>query len=132
MNRLLSQLNRRLAKRGEAVWLQRFAGSGANRPAIRAEVPAIVRALTMEQLIGNISQQNLFIIISPTHLWDHKQWPGGVTPTTQTAGLIDPTDPRLPTTSDSIFCRGPQRAITNVKPVFDMGECIRIEISCLG
>ncbi|QOZ52873.1 hypothetical protein [Bradyrhizobium sp. CCBAU 53338] len=128
MNRLLSQLNRRLDKRGEPVWLQR-ATSGTN---VRAEVPAIVRALTAEQLIGNITQQSLFIIISPTHLFDRKQWPGGVTPTVQTFGIIDPTDPRFPRTSDAIFVRGPQRTLTNVKPVFDRGECIRIELSCTG
>jgi hypothetical protein len=128
MNRLLSQLNRRLDKRGEPVWLQRTT-NGSN---VRAEVPAIVRALTVEQLIGNITQQNLFIIISPTHLFDRKQWPGGLPVAAQTFGIIDPTDARLPRTSDAIFVRGPQRAITNVKPVFDKGECIRIELSCLG
>jgi hypothetical protein len=95
-------------------------------------VPAIVRALTVEQLIGNITQQNLFIIISPTYLFGKKQWPGGLAPTAQTFGIIDPTDPRFPRTSDAIFVRGPQRAITNVKPVFDRGECIRIELSVVG
>lgn len=128
MNTLLSQLNRRLERRGEPVWLQRTT-SGTN---VRAEVPAIVRALTVEQLIGNITQQNLFIIISPTHLFDRKQWPGGFVPTAQTFGIIDPTDTRFPRTTDAIFVRGPSRAISNVKPVFDRGECIRIEISCLG
>jgi hypothetical protein len=128
MNRLLSQLNRRLDRRGEPVWLQRTTGASN----VRAEVPAIVRALTVEQLIGSITQQNLFIIISPTHLFDRKQWPGGVPVVAQTFGIIDPTDARFPRTSDAIFVRGPQRAITNVKPVFDKGECIRIELSCLG
>lgn len=128
MNRLLSQLNRRLDKRGEPVWLQRTT-SGTS---VRAEVPAIVRALTAEQLIGNITQQSLLVIISPWHLFDRKQWPGGLAPAAQTFGIVDPTDARFPRTTDSIFVRGPQRAITNAKPVFDRGECIRIELSCLG
>jgi hypothetical protein len=131
MNTMLAQLNRRLKKRGEPVWFQRFTGTGANRPSVRAKVPAIVRALTAEQLIGAITQQNLFIIISPTHLFNDEKWPGGITPTVQNS-VIEISDPRLPFTSDSLFCRGASRTIQNVKPVFDRGECVRIEINVLG
>jgi|GEM_PF-1645282 len=132
MNQQLAQLNRRLKRRGEDVWLERLSGTGVNRPASRAKVPAIVRSLTREQLIGSITQQNIFIIISPTHLLDDKQWPGGIAVTTPSNTIIAPSDKRLPTTSDSIWVQGRLRAITNMKPVFDRGECIRIEISCLG
>ena len=113
------------------MWLLRMAGSGSNRPVIRAKVPAIVRALTSEQLVGAITQQNLFLIISPTHLFDGKRWPGGITQTLQ-SNVIDISDPRFPNTSDNVVCRGSQKQITNAKPVFDSGECIRIELSCLG
>lgn len=130
MHPLLAQLNRQLKRRGETVWLQR--STAANNTRVRAKVPAIVQALTREQLIGSITQQNLFIIISPTHLYAISQWPGGFTPSLQTFGLITPTDTRIPTTNDAIFARGPQRAITNCKPVFVKDECIRIEITCLG
>jgi hypothetical protein len=130
MHPLLSQLNRTLKRRGETVWLQR--STAANNTRVRAKVPAIVQALTREQLIGSITQQNLFIIISPTYLYGISQWPGGFTPSLQTFGLITPTDARVPTTNDAIFVRGPQRAITNCKPVFVKDECIRIEITCLG
>ena len=132
MHPLLSQLNRQLKRRGEDVWLMR--STAANNTRVRARVPAIVQALTREQLIGSITQQNLFIIISPTHLFGISQWPGGFIATLnlQTFGLISPTDTRFPTTNDAIFARGPQRAITNCKPVFVKSECIRIEITCLG
>ena len=132
MNTFLAQLDRRLKERGEPVWLQRSSGGGVNTFRTRAEVPALVRTLTSEQLIGGITQQNIFIVISPTHLFDHRQWPGGLTPTPQSFGIIDPSDIRLPTTSDAIFARGKQRAIQNVQPVFDRAACIRIEITCLG
>jgi hypothetical protein len=130
MNALLSQLDRRLKRRGEPVWLQRT--TGTNKANVRAQVPAIVRTLMAEQLIGSITQQNYFILVSPTHLWDHRQWPGGQTPNAPLSGIIEPRDPRIPTNNDAIFVRGSQRAIQNVQPVFDKGVCIRIEISCLG
>lgn len=130
MHPLLAQLNRQLKRQGEEVWLQR--STAANNTRVRAKVPAIVRALTREQLVGGITQQNLFIVISPTHLYNISQWPGGFTPGLQTFGLITPTDTRIPTTNDAIFVRGPQRAVTNCKPVFVKNECIRIEITCLG
>lgn len=129
MNQLLAQLNRRLARRGEDVFLRRTVGT-SNRSYVEARIPAIVRALTVEQLIGNITQQNFVIIVSPTHLL-RQQWPGGKTPAA-TGGLIEPTDYRLPTTNDVLFLRGAQKAIQRVAPVFDSGECVRIELNVLG
>jgi hypothetical protein len=131
MNTLLAQLNRRLEKRGEPVWFERFSGTGVNRPSVRAKVPAIVRALTVEQLIGSITQQNLFVIISPTHLLVDKKWPGGITPKVQ-GSVIELSDSRMPISSDNLYCRGQARSIQNVKAVFDKDECIRIEINVLG
>ena len=131
MNALLAQLDRRLDRRGEIIWIDRSAGTG-NNAWVRAKVPAFVQALTREQLIGSITQQNLFIIISPTHLFEREKWPGGLVPNAPSFGIIAPTDKRFPTTNDKAWVRGPQRAITNCKPVFDGAVCIRIEMTCLG
>lgn len=130
MNQLLAQLDRRLAHRGENVVLRRRVQAGSTGSFVDAVVPAIVRALTVEQLIGSITQQNFFIIVSPTHLL-RQQWPGGKPPAA-TGGLIEPTDPRIPNTSDVVYVRGAQRAVGRVAPVFDSGECIRIELSVTG
>jgi hypothetical protein len=132
VNPLLAQLDRRLDRRGETVVLRSRTQAGSTGSYVDAALPAIVRALTVEQLIGSITQQNFFVIISPTHLF-RAQWPGGQVPTAGAAGgLIDSSDPRIPSTSDALFVRGMQRAIQRVAPVFDSGECIRIELSVQG
>ena len=130
MNSLLAQLDRRLARRGEPIYLRRQVNAGVANTYVQIRMPAIVRALTVEQLIGGITQQNFFIICSPTDILK-QQWPGGKTPAA-TGGIIAPSDTRIPTTSDVIFVRGAQKAIQRVAPVFDKGTCIRLEISVLG
>lgn len=128
MNRFLAQLDRRLNARGELIELRRT-NSTSPLSYVQCRIPAIVRALTVEQLIGAISQQNYFLIISPTHIL-RQQWPGG---TTAKAGdIMQAADPRLPTTSDAVFIRGAKKTVQRVAPVFDRGECIRIELSVLG
>ena len=129
MNALLAQLDRRLAQRGETIHLRRTVGT-TNQSYVQCELPAIVRALTVEQLIGAISQQQFFVIISPTHIL-RQQWPGGKTPAA-TGGIIAPSDPRIPITSDFVYLRGAQKAVQRVAPVFDRGKCIRIELTVLG
>jgi hypothetical protein len=130
VNQLLAQLDRRLEQRGEDIILRKRTNAGSTGSNVDCVIPAIVRALTVEQLIGSITQQNFFIIISPTHII-RAQWPGGRTPAA-TGGLIIPSDPRIPTTSDSVILRGATKAVQRVAPVFDAGGCIRIELSVIG
>lgn len=129
MNRFLAQLNRRLERRGELIELRRTVGT-TNQSYVQCRIPAIVRALTVEQLIGAITQQNYFLIISPTHI-NRQQWPGGKPPAV-TGSIIQQSDPRIPVTSDSVILRGAPKAVQRVAPVFDAGECIRIELTVLG
>jgi hypothetical protein len=129
VNPYLALLDRRLEQRGELVYLQRTVGT-TNQSTVQCAIPAIVRALTVEQLIGNITQQNFFLIVSPTHI-NRQQWPGGKPPAA-TGGIITPSDPRIPVTSDKVVVRGAQKAVQRVAPVFDAGECIRIELTVLG
>ena len=130
MNALLAQLDRRLARRGELIYLRRNATAGSNQSYVQCELKAIVRALTVEQLVGGITQQNFFIITSPTEIY-RQQWPGGQTPAV-TGGIIAPSDPRLPRSNDKIYLRGVQKNVEKVAPIFDRGECIRIELTVLG
>src|SRR6266540_3915024 len=130
MNSLLAQLDRRLGQRGEPIFLRRQVNAGVANTYVQIRMPAIVRALTVEQLIGSITQQNFFIITSPTEIY-RQQWPGGKTPAA-TGGIIAPSDPRIPTTSDKLFLRGAEKAVQRVAAVFDKGVCIRLEINVLG
>jgi hypothetical protein len=129
MNADLAQLDRRLARRGETIYLRRTVGT-QNQSYVQCKLPAIIRTLTTEQLIGGIVQTNYLLLISPTHIIK-AQWPGGKTPAA-TGGIIAPSDPRIPLTTDSIYLRGAQKAVQRVAPAFDRNECIRIELTVLG
>jgi hypothetical protein len=131
MNVLLAQLDRFLKHRGETVWLQRQVGTAGAITRVRVEIRAWVRSMMEEQLVASITQQNFMVIISPTQL-NAEQWPGGQLPTGPVFGIIAASDRRIPETTDVIYIRGRQRTIQNVQPVFDRGECIRIEMSCVG
>jgi hypothetical protein len=131
MNRMLAQLNRRLRRRGEDIVMQRQIGAVVTS-SVQARVPAIVKALTVEQLIGNITTMSYFIILSPSHLIDDAQWPGGKAPAAVTNSIIAPSDQRLPNTNDKVYVRGAQKAIQRVAPVFDAGACVRIELTVQG
>lgn len=130
MSRLLAQLDRRLAHNGEDIFIRRIVGTSV-QSFVECRIPAIVRALTVEQMLGGISQQNFIVLISPTHL-RAAQWPGGRTVMPGVGTLIAPADPMIPTTSDKVVLRGTQRSVQRVAPVFDGGECIRIELNVLG
>lgn len=130
MNALLAQLDRRLARRGEPIYLRRQVNAGVVKTYVQIRMPAIVRALTVEQLIGSITQQNFFIVTSPTEIY-RQQWPGGKTPAA-TGDIIAPSDPRIPNTNDKLFLRGAEKAVQRVAAVFDKGVCIRLEINVLG
>ena len=129
MNALLAQLDRRLARRGEPIYLQCSVGSPYSSVQIR--MPALVRTLTVEQLIGSITQTNFFIICSPTDILK-QQWPGGKTPPStprhHLARLILVSRPRddvciVLGTAQSRAARGVRLRST---------RAIRIEINVLG
>lgn len=128
MNRLLAQLDRRLDRRGELIDLKRVVGSTV-QSFVSCRIPAIVRSLGVQQLIGNVTQTNYFLIISPTHI-NLQQWPGGKTAVLPSISL--PSDPRIPLVTDSVLLRGASKQANRVAPIFDRGECIRIELYVLG
>jgi hypothetical protein len=131
-NRLLAQLDRRLDRRGDIVTLLRNTGTGANIVGVSVDLPAMVKGLTAQQLIGNVSQQTYFIIISPTHIV-RKQWPGGnAVAGTASQIITSDSDARMPVTTDKLYVRFAQRAISRVVPVFDAGQCVRIEMTVTG
>jgi hypothetical protein len=130
MNAFLAQLDRRLDQRGELVDLRRISGT-TNQTYVQCRIPAIIQPLTVEQLIGGITQQNFFIIISPTHIL-RQQWPGGYTPPATGGTIVSFIDPRLPKVNDKIYVRTAQKNVDQVAPIFDRGQCIRIELKVIG
>jgi hypothetical protein len=131
-NRLLAQLDRLLERRGEMVVLRRQVGTGGTVSYVQAHIPAIVRTLTMQQIVAGISATNYMIIISPTHI-DQQKWPGGKTSTVVPGSILDPLDIRIPLiNSDNILMRGRSQVASRVAPVFDAGICVRIEMNVVG
>lgn len=128
---LLAQLDDRLKHRGEWVFLQRKVGSTV-QSLVQCRIKAIVNPLTVEQLVGAVTQQNWLVITSPTQIL-RAQWPGGKPQASGAqGGIIEPTDPSLPVTNDILFLRGAQKTLTQPAAIFDRGMCIRIEMKVLG
>lgn len=131
-NRLLAQLDRLLERRGEMIVLRRTVGSGGSTSYVQAHIPAIVRTMNVQQVIAGITATNYILIVSPTHI-NRQQWPGGKTSVVLAGSIIDPLDVRIPVVnSDNILMRGRFQTATRVAPVFDAGECIRIEMNVVG
>jgi hypothetical protein len=122
MHRLLSQLNRRIAKEGEAVTLVKVTGTGPSQTFINGTMPAIVKALTEQQLVGAVAQLSFMIVMSPT-LLVASGWP-------QQAMPLPPW--RFPLLIDKVIVRGQQRAITRAVPIYIKTECVRIELLATG
>lgn len=135
MNPHLARLDRRMRLRGEPCELIRTVGT-TTQTRNRVNARCIVKPLTVQQLVGGLTQQNYMIIMSPTDL--HRGgWPGARGPATVAANNLPsgdrpPKDLVMPTTADSIYFRGTPKAIQRVAPVYDNGECVRIELTVQG
>lgn len=122
MHRLLAQINRKIAREGEAVTLSKPVGTGPTQTFIYGTVPAIVKPMTEQQLVGAVAQLSFMIIMSPTYLVA-SGWPQQTSP-------LPPW--RFPLLTDKIVLRGIQRAITRAVPVYIKAECVRIELLATG
>ena len=122
MQRLLSQLNRRIAKEGEAITMVKVTGTGTSQTFVNGTMAGIVKPLTEQQLVGAVAQLSFMVILSPT-LLVASGWP-------QQASPLPPW--RLPLITDKIVLRGQQRAITRAVPIYIRTECVRIELLATG
>lgn len=112
---------------GEDVILRRVVGTlPATQQFIDVRCRAAVRSPTAEELVGSITQDDLFCILSPTQI-NNRQWPGGQ-PITATE------DPRIPSKNrgDKAYVRGKWRAVQWGQGFYPQGELVRIEFRVLG
>ncbi|PSO30211.1 hypothetical protein [Bradyrhizobium sp. MOS002] len=130
-SQLLSQLNRWIARRGEDVTLRRYFGSGPSRTNTDLTLPAKVKGLVAEQLIGAVAQQTYFIVLSPTHIVSDG-WPHVPPPAPGSEVISSDSDARLPTVADKVLVHAKERAISRVVAVFERGLCVRIELTATG
>ncbi len=117
-------LDRALAKVGQDIRLQRLTGTQS----IPFEVTcrAVVRGYAPNELINGITQQDSFVILSPTEI-DAKGWPGP-----QSSADPSNIDRRVPRKGDRAFINGKARNVEAATGLYVDDTLVRIEMRVLG
>jgi hypothetical protein len=123
----ISQLDRMIARNGEAVTLVRptTAAGGVKIP-VSVVVNAIVRGYQAKELIqgSGIQVGDSRVIISPSQI-NAKQWPGGYVSSPTTQG-----DMRVPKGNiDQMIVAGKTRQVIAASPTYLAGELVRIDVT---
>jgi hypothetical protein len=107
----IAALDRQLKAHGQTVMLRRYTGTGNPRPKTDlADVPAFVRAVKADDLVGDIKQTSSKVILSPTDimtLWPLK-------------------------TGDKVVFDGVEREVEAVKPIKLANTLVRCELVVAG
>jgi hypothetical protein len=114
----IAALDAALAEDGEDIVLRRTVSSVNTDVTCRA----FVRAVSPEQLMAGVKQDNSNVIISPTEIIA-SNWPD------TTSDLVDV---RVPTTNDWLIIAGRTRKIGFVAPIYLGGELVRMDIRVTG
>lgn len=120
----IAALDEALADVGQEIRLQRL--TGTQLISFSVDLPAIVRGYTPEELVGGITQQDSFVILSPTEI-ERKGWPGAnssATPTNQ--------DRRVPRKGDKAVINGKLRNVEAAVGIYVADVLVRIELRVLG
>jgi hypothetical protein len=121
----IADLDAALAENGEDIILRRVVGT-ANQVFIDVPCRAFARGYAPQQLVGGITQTDLFVILSPTQI-DRAQWPGGQPPSVN-------TDPRVPNKNrgDRAKVRGVWRMVEAAQGICIGPALVRIEMRVVG
>lgn len=109
---LIAELDMALAEAGEDVTVRRYtAASPMPRPKIEAEgVPAFVRALKADELVGAMDQTWSHVVISPTLI-----------------GALIPIKK-----NDKLVIQGRERNVELPLPILVQGSLVRLELMVSG
>lgn len=113
----ITMLDRHLAAHGTAVMLRRYVP--ATDTAVDLTIPAFVRGLSPDQLVGGVKATDSKFVLSPTGLAS-PSWPG--------AAGGDPA----PTAGDFLVVNGAERKIETAQPVMMAGVAVRFDGIILG
>jgi len=124
MSDLVASLDNSLITAGEDIKLRRSVGV-TNKANVDVDIRSRVLSPTSAQLVGDVQEDDLFCIFSPTEI-NAKQWPGGHAPTD--------SDLRIPskTMGDTAYVRGRWRAVQWAQGFYPGGELCRIEMRVRG
>ena len=120
----IAALDEALTDVGQQITLQRLTGTQLIPFAVQLQ--ALVRGYTPEELVGGITQQDSFVILSPTEI-DRNGWPGAnssATPTNQ--------DRRVPRKGDKAIINGKLRNVEAAVGIYVADVLVRIELRVLG
>lgn len=109
---------------GQEIRLQRL--TGTQLIPFEVECQALVRGYTPQELVGGITQQDSFVILSPSEI-TRKGWPGpnsSATPTNQ--------DRRVPRKGDKAVINGKTRNVEAAVGIYVADVLVRIEMRVLG
>lgn len=129
-NQHLARLDRQIRLHGEDVQLIHSTGS-STQSKTRVNLRGIVKTLGIQQLIAGITQTNYVVIISPTDL-RRVGWPGAIPVPAANVTPQPNVDPITPIVNDNMTFRGRLKTISKVDALYEGGEMVRIELSCIG
>jgi hypothetical protein len=113
----IAKLDRQLATKGDDVLLRRRIGTTGTFVSLPCR--AAVRGYSPQELVGDITQQDAKVILSPTPL-AAGTWPGA-------AG-----GPAYPQNGDVFLIGGKPRKVESATPIRMAGQIVRIEARVLG
>ena len=123
----IAALDIALARAGEDVTLRRITKVSGNPVAKDVVCRAAVRAVSADEIVGTIAQNDLHVIISPTQIVA-ASWPGPDEGTP--AGSL--VDQRLPRATDKMIIQGKERQVKVPKPIFVGGAWVRTDLVVAG
>ena len=107
----IGALDRQMARHGQKVVLRRYTGTGNSRTKTDlADVPAFVRAVKADDLVGEVKQTSLRVTVSPSNIMS--LWPLK--------------------TSDKALIDGVEREIIAVKPIKLADTLVRCDLVVTG
>lgn len=122
--RAISALDSALARVGQDIRLQRL--TGTQQIPFEVECRAVVRGYAPEELVGDITQQDSMVVLSPSEI-ERKGWPGP-----QSSSDPSTIDRRVPRKGDRAFINGKARNVEAAVGIYVADVLVRIEMRVLG
>ena len=120
-------LDAALARAGEDIILTRTVHRSGSNVAVPVTCRAVVRALKLEEVVGNFQMSDQLVILSPSQIFA-AAWPGQ----DDDIPAGSTVDHRIPRANDMVKARGRDMRVILPKSFFVGGELVRIELVVRG
>lgn len=123
----LRALDAALARSGEEIVLTRTVRRSGSDITVPVTCRAAVRALKLEEVVGNFQMSDQLVILSPSQIFA-AAWPGQ----DDDIPVGSTVDHRIPRANDIVKARGRDMRVILPKSFFVAGELVRIELVVRG